>query len=689
MTIPKINSAHGSDTRNIINRVIEVLNQQGKSIQDLVADGQLTEGQYAELITVINGLIKSGHVDKSDLTDEFKNEIDLKRDKSVPIGLNDASSEMLAAIEGGSETNFNLLSIPRDYSVSPNKTTFIRQSKNLFNKNTANIDYYLAPADGSLRESTTYVTSDYIKVNPNETLTLNKKQSIAFYKEDLSFRSFIPSDVYGTPGDPYTFTTPNDASYLRFTLLKNDINSVQLELGNSVTDYEDHRIELDDEIETNGEKIKDGSIPDTKFSFFKQTSNLLNPNKVTTGGFIDYVTGGITNSPLGYGYSEYIPVEASSTYTLNLKRAIAFYDGNKTFISGISSATDGLTDSIYTFKTPTNARYIRVTVFLDNLERTMFNKGEYQGYQHFGKALPKEYMDSEVINDIENLKKGTTGKKTLKILSFGNSFSQDAHQWLPYISAGAGVDVVLGNLSIAGQSLQGQYEQITGNLKNYTYFKKNAIDGNVSNQILGDNNSYLDALLDEDWDIITLQQSSDLSGVTSSYQPYLNNIINTLRNDSTNPEVRFALHLTWAYSSDSVHGSFPTYGNNVMQMYNQITSSNMDALISSDIDILIPTGTAIQNARTNSYLNDVGAELTRDGHHLNYGIGRYIAGITFFEVLLAKQNNVDIFKDVPFYPTNADQSVIVDGVDSSAPLAYLAKLAVKNAVVRPFKVTEF
>lgn len=60
MTIPKINSVHGSDTRNIINRAIEVLNQQGKTIQDLVAEGQLTPEQYAELIKTINGMIENG-----------------------------------------------------------------------------------------------------------------------------------------------------------------------------------------------------------------------------------------------------------------------------------------------------------------------------------------------------------------------------------------------------------------------------------------------------------------------------------------------------------------------------------------------------------------------------------------------------------------------------------------------------
>ena len=52
--VPKINNAHGPDTRNIINRAIDVLNQLGISTQDLVAKGQLTPSQYAQLINIVN-----------------------------------------------------------------------------------------------------------------------------------------------------------------------------------------------------------------------------------------------------------------------------------------------------------------------------------------------------------------------------------------------------------------------------------------------------------------------------------------------------------------------------------------------------------------------------------------------------------------------------------------------------------
>ena len=44
-----------------------------------------------------------------------------------------------------------------------------------------------------------------------------------------------------------------------------------------------------------------------------------------------------------------------------------------------------------------------------------------------------------------------------------------------------------------------------------------------------------------------------------------------------------------------------------------------------DIQIVIPFGTAIQNARTSI----VGDNQTRDGFHLTMDLGRYVDGLTF------------------------------------------------------------
>ena len=65
-------------------------------------------------------------------------------------------------------------------------------------------------------------------------------------------------------------------------------------------------------------------------------------------------------------------------------------------------------------------------------------------------------------------------------------------------------------------------------------------------------------------------------------------------------------------------------------MYKAITRTvQAKVLPNKEISIIVPNATSIQNART-SYLGDT---LTRDGYHLSYDIGRYIAGVTFFHAV--------------------------------------------------------
>lgn len=66
---------------NIFKRTIDVLNRLGLSVQDLVANGQLTPAQYAELIKVVNSLLKSGEVGYYDLDDSLRSNVDSIADK--------------------------------------------------------------------------------------------------------------------------------------------------------------------------------------------------------------------------------------------------------------------------------------------------------------------------------------------------------------------------------------------------------------------------------------------------------------------------------------------------------------------------------------------------------------------------------------------------------------------------------
>lgn len=279
------------------------------------------------------------------------------------------------------------------------------------------------------------------------------------------------------------------------------------------------------------------------------------------------------------------------------------------------------------------------------------------------------------LNVVE-AKEDTTNNKVIKILTIGNSFSQDASQYIFDIAKSAGINVVVGNIYFAGCSLKTHWTNATNNNATYTYNKwTSSVMTNIENQTMKA------CILDEEWDFIIFQQVSGDSGLYNTFQPYLNNLVTYVKGLSINDNVKLALNMTWAYAADSTHEKFKYYGNDQMTMYNAIIDAYQQAIAETGIDIVIPCGTAIQNARTNANLCGVGDELTLDGYHLNEGIGRYIAGLTYFETLVVKYGNIkkDLFTDVSFFP---------DRYDRNAQLAYMSKIAVKNAVMDSFKITE-
>ncbi|MBE6634449.1 MAG: DUF4886 domain-containing protein [Ruminococcaceae bacterium] len=220
------------------------------------------------------------------------------------------------------------------------------------------------------------------------------------------------------------------------------------------------------------------------------------------------------------------------------------------------------------------------------------------------------YVNNEVI----------PATKTLKILAVGNSFSVDAMEYLWSICRYAGVkNIILGNLYIGGCTLDMHHDAINNKKASYTYYKNTAGEWKTTSNVTAQK-----ALQDEEWDIITLQQSSKTCGVQTSYAR-LSSILSLLREQA--PNAKFYFHMTWAYQQDSTHSSFPTYNNDQMTMFNKtVEAVQRRVTVLPEIVGVIPAGTAIQNLRT-SYIGDT---LTRDGYHLSYDYGRYTAALTWF-----------------------------------------------------------
>ena len=182
-----------------------------------------------------------------------------------------------------------------------------------------------------------------------------------------------------------------------------------------------------------------------------------------------------------------------------------------------------------------------------------------------------------------------------------------------------------------------------------------------------ENTSILYAVKDDNWDYITFQQVSQDSGLPATYFPYLTNLLQYVKNNATNQNVKYALHQTWAYAATSTHSGFLNYNSNQMTMYNAIVNTYNQVSNQTGIDIIIPSGTAIQNGRS-SYVGD---NFNRDGYHLSYGLGRYTAACTWYEKLLGR-----LVVGNTFVPTGV-----------SASEAWVAQNAAHYAVTNPSSVT--
>lgn len=264
-------------------------------------------------------------------------------------------------------------------------------------------------------------------------------------------------------------------------------------------------------------------------------------------------------------------------------------------------------------------------------------------------------------------------KKPLKILLVGNSFSTDSAEHLKNICESAGINITIGVSFDSGAGLSQVWDRLQNGIGVTEYQKWTTTNGRSSTSGV-----LLSSIItDEKWDIVTFQQASTSADDASTFQPYLDNLIDYVKNNAENPDLKLGLNMTWAYAQGSTNLSNKGYATS-NDMFKEITKTYQQIMSDVDFDILLPTGTAIQNARTDNYLKNVGTDLTRDGAHLDKGIGRYVAAMAVFEALISGYYNKSALNDVDYYPAETDNAKF---------LGFMSKVAAKNAVLNPFKVT--
>lgn len=216
----------------------------------------------------------------------------------------------------------------------------------------------------------------------------------------------------------------------------------------------------------------------------------------------------------------------------------------------------------------------------------------------------------------------------MKVLSIGNSFSEDAQRYIHQIAKSNNDDIYCANLYIGGCSLERHYNNIKNDAKEYD-FQEN---GESTKTFV----SIKEALNKEDWNIITVQQVSSFSGMIETYRPFITEIIKYVKNIC--PNAKIYLHQTWSYEQGSFHGDFKNYDNDTDKMLQKIIETNKKIADEEDIDKIIPDGEIINELRKTKLFDykNGGASLCRDTFHMDFIYGRYALGLTWYKILTGK-----------------------------------------------------
>ncbi|MCD8190626.1 MAG: DUF4886 domain-containing protein [Clostridiales bacterium] len=265
-------------------------------------------------------------------------------------------------------------------------------------------------------------------------------------------------------------------------------------------------------------------------------------------------------------------------------------------------------------------------------------------------------------------KKGTT----FRILVIGNSYSVDSTQYLYRVATDAGYDVVVGNLQLSSTTLANHWSYAKNDSAVYTYRKNTSGSWKSTSSV-----SMSTAVQDEDWDIIIFHQQSIAAGQSSKFynssgDNYLTLLADYVTGLCGNADVKIGFEMTWAHIEDCPDSECNRYNNDQMTMYQKICDATQAAVVDSGaVDLIITTGTAIQNVRS-SYIGDT---LNRDTKHLSYGLGRWLAAMS-----LASACGMDLSG---LTAINSSSSY---GVYSSLHLAVLEQ-SIADAEATPYAVT--
>ena len=221
----------------------------------------------------------------------------------------------------------------------------------------------------------------------------------------------------------------------------------------------------------------------------------------------------------------------------------------------------------------------------------------------------------------------------MKVLSIGNSFSQDAQRYLYELAMASGEQFKTVNLYIGGCTLRTHYLNMLDDNRAY--------DFQFNGKSTGLRVSIREVLASDEWDIITLQQASPKSFDLSTYSPYIDALADFVRDYC--PHAKILIQETWSYEAGSER--LNKFGfSTPREMYDKLHEAYLTVARAISADGIIPAGTAMQIAQ------DMGIKVHRDTFHASYGFGRLLIAHVWYKTLTGKLATAEISTDEPVTP---------------------------------------
>lgn len=254
--------------------------------------------------------------------------------------------------------------------------------------------------------------------------------------------------------------------------------------------------------------------------------------------------------------------------------------------------------------------------------------------------------------------------KEINILNFGHSFGQDAIAYVPEIAEAAGFKKLnIGLFYRANCPLQHHYDCLTGGTApRYGYL----VSGFGDPEWHKLKTTPMEQVSSVRWDYIVLQTSLEDEGRFETIEPWIGKIIAEIKKvqkEKFGTEPVICWHLFWPISkilekSKSKKHSYRMsfYDHSSDKMWEAYKSTAKTILEKTEVSRVIPTGAVITDLRNTDLCKSEFKYFTRDGYHMSYIRGRYIAALAYYQSLLSPIVGKSI-KGNRFLPSNEDESM--------------------------------